>query len=161
MIPLPRDFREFIQLLNEHRVRYLVIGGYAVGYHGYPRYTGDLDVFVELSIINTPAVAKVLRQFGLLGKDATYEPLVKRGTIVRMGREPMRLEVINDIDGVTFAECYKHRVVARTKNLRINFIDLARLRRNKQASGRPKDLEDLRRLPETAPRKRTKPRGQG
>jgi len=158
MIPLPRDFREFIQLLNEHRVRYLVIGGYAVGYHGYPRYTGDLDVFVELSSKNIQAVAKVLRQFGLLAKDATHEPLLKRGTIVRMGREPMRLEVINDIDGVTFAECYKHRVMARTKNLHINFIDLAHLRRNKQASGRAKDLEDLRRLPETTKRKRPKPR---
>ena len=158
MIPLPRNFREFIQLLNEHRVRYLVVGGYAVGYHGYPRYTGDLDVFVELSLKNAQAVARVLRQFGLLGKDATYEPLLNRGTIVRMGREPMRLEVINDIDGVTFAECYEHRVVARTKNLRINFIDLAHLRRNKRASGRAKDLEDLRRLPKSEDRKQAKPR---
>jgi len=145
-------------LLNEHRVRYLVVGGYAVGYHGYPRYTGDLDVFVELSLKNTQAVAKVLRQFGLLGKNAAYEPLLNRGTIVRMGREPMRLEVINDIDGVTFAECYQSRVIARTKNLRINFIDLAHLRRNKRASGRAKDLEDLRRLPQSADRNRAKPR---
>lgn len=150
MIPIPRSFREFIQLLNEHRVRYVVIGGYAVAFHGYPRYTGDLDVFVEISPKNAAALAQVLEQFGLANDKVPLKPFLTRGTIVRMGREPMRLEIINHIDGATFADCFKNRLVARVGDLRINFIGLAQLRRNKRAAGRPKDLDDLHRLPRTS-----------
>lgn len=150
MIPIPQDFREFIQLLNQHRVRYLVIGGYAVGYHGYPRYTGDLDVFVEISPKNATALVRVLEEFGLTNEKVPLKPFLTRGTIVRMGRDPMRLEIINKIDGATFAECFKSRMVARVGDLRINFIGLAHLRRNKKAAGRLKDLDDLHRLPRTA-----------
>jgi hypothetical protein len=149
MIPLPRDFREFIQLLNAHRVKYLVVGGYAVGYHGYPRYTGDLDVFVELSQKNAGALAEVFRRFGLTGDNVAAGDFLEKGVVVRLGREPMRLEIINDINGVGFADCYRAKIAARLGNLRVNFIDLAHLRRNKAAAGRPKDLEDLRRLPRT------------
>jgi len=147
MIPLPRDFREFIQLLNQQRVKYLVVGGYAVGYHGYPRYTGDLDVFVELSETNAEHLSEVFRRFGLTGSDLAAPDFLEKGIVIRMGREPMRLEIINDINGVSFADCFRAKIVARLDGLRVNFIDLAHLRRNKAAAGRPKDLEDLRRLP--------------
>jgi len=150
MIPIPRSFREFIQLLNRHRVRYVVIGGYAVAFHGYPRYTGDLDVFVEISLKNAAALARVLEQFGLTDDKIPLKPFLTRGTIVRTGREPMRLEIINKIDGATFAECFKDRLVTHVGDLRINFIGLVNLRRNKRAAGRPKDLDDLKRLPRSA-----------
>jgi predicted nucleotidyltransferase len=147
MIPLPRDFREFIQLLNKQHVKYLVVGGYAVGYHGYPRYTGDLDVFVELSDANAENLAEVFRRFGLTGSDLAAQDFLEKGIVIRLGREPMRLEIINDINGVSFEDCFRAKVTARMGGLRVNFIDLAHLRKNKAAAGRPKDLEDLRRLP--------------
>jgi hypothetical protein len=123
------------------------VGGYAVGYHGYPRYTGDLDVFVELSAANADQLAEVFRRFGLTGNDVTAQDFLEKGIVIRLGREPMRLEIINDINGVSFEDCFRAKVIARLDGLRINFIDLAHLRRNKAAAGRPKDLEDLRRLP--------------
>lgn len=146
MIPLPDDFRDFIQLLNQKRVKYLVVGGYAVAYHGFPRYTGDIDFFVELSPRNAALLIEVFRDFGF--RDPPPAALfLEPGNILRVGWQPNRLEVMNQIDGVAFAECWQTRRQARIAGLRVNFIDLAHLRQNKRASGRPKDLEDLRQLP--------------
>lgn len=146
MIPLPDDFRDFIQLLNQKRVKYLVVGGYAVAYHGFPRYTGDIDFFVELSPRNAALLMEVFRDFGF--REPPPESLfLAPGNIVRVGWQPNRLEVINQIDGVSFDDCWQTRKQARIAGLRVNFINLAHLRQNKRASGRPKDLEDLRQLP--------------
>ena len=147
MIPIPRDFRDFIALLNAGRVRYLIIGGYAVAYHGYPRTTGDLDVFVELSQANARALLEVFTKFGFSADRLSPEFFMDRGQVVRLGREPMKLEILNDISGVSFSECYRRRVRARMEGLAINFIDLPELIANKRASGRAKDLADLENLP--------------
>lgn len=145
MIPLPPDFSDFIRLLNRHRVRYVVVGGYAVAFHGYSRYTGDIDFFVDKSSRNSVALQKVFRDFGFVPPpEASLFLEDKR--IVRIGFPPMRVEVSNHIDGVTFEECHEHRVQARVAGIRVPFIDLERLRKNKQSSGRPKDMEDLRQL---------------
>ncbi|HEY5551318.1 MAG TPA: hypothetical protein VIK52_05495 [Opitutaceae bacterium] len=149
MIPIPRDFRDFIALLNERRVRYLVVGGYAVAYHGYPRATGDLDIFIGLSRGNAGAMVRVFKSFGFESSELTPEFFMEKGQVVRLGREPMKLEILNEISGVSFAECYRHRIRAKIGNLRINVIDLPHLLRNKQASGRDKDLLDLKNLPPT------------
>ena len=147
MIPIPRDFREFIGLLNARRVRYLVVGGYAVAYHGYPRTTGDIDIFVELSRRNAAALVAVFQRFGFADSGIKPEFFMEEGEVVRLGREPLKLEILNDISGVTFAQCYKRRVRARIEGLRVNFIDLPDLVRNKRASGRDKDKLDLKNLP--------------
>jgi len=147
MIPIPRDFRDFIALLNERRVRYLIVGGYAVAYHGYPRATGDLDIFIELSRKNAAAMVGVFKSFGFTSADLKPDFFMEKGQVVRLGREPLKLEILNDISGVTFAECYRHRIRARIDRLRINLIDLPRLIDNKRASGRDKDLLDLKNLP--------------
>ncbi|MBI5767146.1 MAG: nucleotidyltransferase [Verrucomicrobia bacterium] len=147
MIPIPRDFREFIGLLNAKRVRYLVVGGYAVAYHGYPRATGDIDIFIELSRRNATAMVEVFERFGFTGFDLKPEFFMEKGEVVRLGREPLKLEILNDISGVTFDACYRQRVKARIEGLRVNFIDLPELLRNKRASGRDKDLLDLKHLP--------------
>jgi predicted nucleotidyltransferase len=154
MIPIPRDFRDFIALLNARRVRYLIIGGYAVAYHGYPRTTGDLDVFVELSQANARALLAVFTEFGFSADRLSPEFFMDRGEVVRLGREPMRLEILNDISGVFFSECYRRRVRARMEGLTINFIDLPELIANKRASGRAKDLADLENLPSVPTRRR-------
>lgn len=143
MTPLPRDFQDFLRLLNAHAIRYLVIGGYAVAYHGYVRYTGDLDIFVELSTSNAVRLVSALREFGFDLPRLKPSLFLRKGRIVRMGYEPMRLEIINEIDGVRFEECYRRRRRSRIGDLRVNFIDLAHLLKNKRASGRQKDLADV------------------
>jgi hypothetical protein len=154
MIPIPRDFREFIALLNARRVRYLIVGGYAVAYHGYPRATGDLDVFIELSHHNAEAMIEVFGRFGFAtaGLDPAF--FMDKGEVVRLGQEPLRLEILNDISGVTFADCYRHRIRARFGSLGINFIDLPHLLQNKLAAGRDKDRLDVKNLPARPRRKR-------
>jgi predicted nucleotidyltransferase len=144
---LPADFREFLRLLNEARVEYLLIGGYAVGYHGYPRTTADMDVWVAISSGNAARLVEVFRRFGMDDPDLTADLFLQRGKIVRMGVPPMRIEVLTAIDGVTFAESFARREAIVLDGLRVNMISLADLRKNKRASGRHKDLDDLEHLP--------------
>src|ERR1039458_5411727 len=105
MIPLPRDFQDFLRLLNANAIMYLVIGGYAVAYHGYGCDTGDLDIFVELSTENAERIVRALRKFGFDLTKLKPGLFLRKGKIIRMGQEPMRLEILNEIDGVSFGEC--------------------------------------------------------
>ena len=143
MIPLPRDFQDFLRLLNANGIKYVVIGGYAVAYHGYVRYTGDLDIFAELSVQNAHKLVVALREFGFDLPKVKPALFLQKGKIIRMGYEPMRLEILNEIDGVSFEECYKQRRRAKLGALRVNFIDLPQLLKNKRASRRQKDLADV------------------
>ncbi|MBI5303067.1 MAG: nucleotidyltransferase [Chloroflexi bacterium] len=145
-ISLPSDFQEFLKLLNAKKVKYLVIGGYAVGYHGYPRATKDLDVFVASDPENAKKLVAVLRKFGFGSPDLSPE-LFLQDKIVRMGVPPIRLELTTNISGVSFDECYASRVVAVLDGVRVSLISLPKLKQNKKASGRHKDLDDLEHLP--------------
>ena len=143
-IQLPPDFQEFLSLLNRHGVEYLLIGGYAVNLYGFVRATGDMDVFVALSPDNIDRIVAAFHDFGLSNFAAD---LLQPGKIVRMGVPPLRLEVLNQISGVTFAEAYASREMMDLSGLSVPVIGLQMLRRNKAASGRPKDLGDLSELP--------------
>jgi hypothetical protein len=143
---LPDDFREFLKLCNRKRVKYLLIGGYAVGYYGYPRATGDMDVWIERSQSNAERVVAALKAFGFGVPDLTVELFLEPGRIVRMGMPPLRLELLTDISGVRFDVCYKARRRAVIDGIRVNIISRADLRKNKLASGRPRDLDDLEHL---------------
>lgn len=145
---LPEEFSAFLSLLNQSDVEYLLIGGFAVGYHGYPRTTADLDVWVAISSRNANNILRALHQFGMRDPSLTPELLQEVGKVVRMGVPPMRIELLTDIDGVTFEEAYADRVLAEIDGLPIPMISLPLLRRNKLASGRYKDLDDLEHLPE-------------
>ena len=103
---LPDDFKEFLRLLNAHAVDYLLIGGYAVGYHGYPRTTADLDVWVAISSENAEKLVKVFNEFGMLSSELNADLFISPGNIVRMGMAPVRIEVLNEIDGVEFKDCF-------------------------------------------------------
>jgi hypothetical protein len=144
---LPSDFREFLRLLNDAGVEYLLIGGYAVAYHGYPRTTADMDVWVAISPENATRLVDVFRQFGMLDPNVTPELFLQPGKIIRMGVPPMRIEVLTEIDGVSFARCFAAREVITLDGQKVNLISLAHLRKNKEASGRHKDLDDLEHLP--------------
>jgi hypothetical protein len=144
---LPPDFKEFLRLLNEHEVRYLLIGGYAVGYHGYPRATDDLDIWVAVHPDNARKLVSVFNAFGLDDPDVTPELFLQTPKIVRMGFPPLRLEISTSISGVEFEECYQSRIVDTMDGVEISLIDLEHLKKNKKASGRMKDLADLDGLP--------------
>jgi hypothetical protein len=144
---LTDDFKEFLRLLNAHHVDYLVVGGYAVGVHGYPRATVDLDVWVRSAPDNAPRVVAALRAFGF---DATApDPTVflSDRTIVRFGTPPFRIELMTSIDGVRFEACAGRAFRVDIDGTPVPFISLADLRANKLASGRHKDLNDLENLP--------------
>jgi len=147
MILLPPDFKEFLRLLNSQHVEYLLIGGYAVGYHGYPRPTGDMDIWIALSPLNASRVAQALVEFGFRAEDVPAALFTEPGKIVRMGIPPMRLEIVTTISGVEFSACYARRVTALIDEVTVSIIGLDDLKTNKKACGRHKDLNDLEQLP--------------
>ena len=147
VIELPPDFKEFLRLLNCHNADYLVIGGFAVGFHGYPRSTSDIDIWISKTPENVIRVVAAIREFGFDAPNLTPELFLQQRKIVRMGHPPVRIEVMNEIDGVTFDDCRAGRVKTEFDGIPVNIIGLTDLRRNKTASARPKDLDDLQQLP--------------
>jgi hypothetical protein len=146
-IELPPDFKEFLKLLNEKNVRYLLIGGYAVGYHGYPRATNDMDVWIAVHPDNARRIVEVLREFGFDLPELNADLFLKKDKIIRMGNPPMRLEISTGISGIEFEESYASKIVDTLDGVQVNIIDLPHLKANKKAAGRLKDLADLENLP--------------
>ncbi len=146
-IHLPRDFKEFLKLLNAHHVEYLLIGGYAVNYHGYPRATADMDIWIAVHPANADRVVTALREFGFDLPDLSPELFLRDWQIVRLGVPPVQIEISTTISGVEFAECYTKRVEDTLDEVPVSLISLEHLRRNKKASGRHQDLADLEHLP--------------
>jgi hypothetical protein len=147
MTRLPPDFKEFLRLLNEHDVRYLLIGGYAVSYHGYIRATGDMDIWVAVHPDNALKLVTVLKRFGFDRPALVVDLFLRENSIIRMGVPPVRLEIITSISGVEFDTCYQSRVVDDLDGVTVNVIDVENLKKNKRASGRLKDLIDVNKLP--------------
>jgi hypothetical protein len=146
MIEFPQDFKEFLKLLNLKKIEYLVIGGYAVGYHGYPRATGDLDIWIAIDQNNATKTAEALYEFGFNLTEADKHILQTEKKVLRMGIPPMRLEILTTIDGVSFAECFNKRIVAEIDDITVNFISKEDLLKNKLASARPQDIADAGKL---------------
>lgn len=147
--PLPQDFREFLKLCNDHRLEYLLVGGYAVCAHGYVRPTGDLDIWIAIGPANAAKAVETLRAFGFGSAHPTPDLLMQRGRIVRMGVQPVRIEILNDLSGVDFAACVASAVVVDFDGLKVPVISRRDLITNKKAAGRFKDLNDVQQL--TAP----------
>lgn len=148
---LPNDFREFLQFANSEKVEYLLIGGFAVGYYGYPRATVDLDVWVRVSDANADRLVRTLEKFGFNVPDLRRELFLRPDRIIRLGAEPFCLEILTGISGISFEEAVQNRIVVDLDGLEAPMISLQDLRRNKKASGRLQDLQDLQNLPKFAP----------
>ena len=146
-IPLPQEWREFLRLMISNDVRYMLVGGIAVGYYGYPRATGDIDLWVDNSPENAKAVAKVLTEFGIEISESFYSVFGIRGKVFRLGRPPLRIEILTGITGADFGDCYPRREQAQFDDLTLDIIHLADLKVNKRASGRTNDIDDLANLP--------------
>ena len=144
---LPKDFKEFLKLLNAHTIEYLLIGGYAVGYYGYPRATADMDIWVAINPANADKIVAVLKKFGFNAPDLSPALFLKEWQIIRMGVPPLRIEVTTTISGVDFNDCFASRVEAEIDGVNANLISLTDLKANKKASARHQDIADLEHLP--------------
>jgi hypothetical protein len=123
-----------------------VVGGYAVAFHGHPRYTKDLDVWVDLSPDNAHRIIAALKNFGFGSLGLKPEDFLERDQIIQLGYPPNRIDLLTTLEGLKFGNCYKARVEAEIQGLRINFIDIENLKKNKRATGRPQDLADAENL---------------
>lgn len=133
--------------MNARGVEFLVIGGHAVAFHGYPRATADLDVWIAVNSANAARVVTALKDFGFNVPELDPKLFLRKDRIIRMGIAPNRIEIQTGIDGVDFSDCYKRRVKAELDGVAVAFISLPDLKTNKRASGRNKDLADLDNLP--------------
>ncbi|MFM2385999.1 MAG: hypothetical protein RL660_756 [Bacteroidota bacterium] len=143
---LTPDFKEFVELLVKHRVEYLIVGGYAVGIHGHPRFTGALDIWLKPSEANAEKILKCVKDFGFGSFNLQVTDFTKLGNVIQFGNPPLRIDLLTDIDGVEFAECFKNKKIVELEGLEVNFIGYWDLLKNKKESGRLKDLDDLENL---------------
>ena len=146
-IRLPPDFREFLLLLNSEGIEYLLVGGYAVGYYGYPRSTGDMDIWIAATPANAAALTRALERFGFSAKTLSECLFLGENKVVRMGVPPVCIDLLTSVSGVDFTECYAHRTVAVIDGVEVNVIGLDHLKANKRTITRSKDLDDLEHLP--------------
>ncbi len=145
---ISQDFKEFIELLNKHKVEYLVVGGYAVAMYGYPRYTGDIDFWVKPNQQNAKNLILALIDFGFGGYDISENDFNEPDKVVQLGYPPNRIDLITGVTGLNFEECLANKKIVEIDSIPVNFISLFHLRLNKKATGRDKDKTDLNNLPE-------------
>ena len=146
-IHLPQDFKEFFQSFSQHEVEYLLVGGYAVGYHGYPRATMDIDVWVASNPENARRIVAALEDFGFGGQVLAEELFLKGDQVIRMGLPPMRIGILTSISGVDFEDAYSQKIDDVLDEVPVKLISLHHLKANKIAAARTKDLADLEELP--------------
>ncbi|MGD0653086.1 MAG: hypothetical protein ABSA16_01965 [Thermoguttaceae bacterium] len=146
-IQLPPDFKDFLKLLNEEKVEYLLVGGYAVGFHGYPRATKDMDIWVAVNPENAERLVRVFHRFGFSPKSISPTSFLNEKKVIEIGIDPVRIDVIMSISGVSFSECYAQKVDFVYEGININLINLEHLKINKRATGRLRDLADVEELP--------------
>jgi predicted nucleotidyltransferase len=144
---LPTDFSEFLRLLNAHGVSYLIVGGYAVGYHGHPRATADIDIWVGQDEDTARRLVAVIQEFGFDTPALSADLFTRPDQVVRLGVPPVRIEILTSIAGVDFGDCLSRAVAAELGGVSVAFIGLADLKRNKRAAGRHQDLADVEHLP--------------
>jgi hypothetical protein len=140
---LSQDFREFIELLNYNQVRYLVVGGYAVAFHGHPRYTKDIDIWIWVSKNNAKKVLKTLDDFGFSSLGLKEEDFLEPGYVIQLGYPPNRIDILTQVTGLEFDLCYSSKMELDVDGIIVNFLDLENLKKNKRAVGRFQDLADL------------------
>lgn len=140
------DFEGLLRLIEEHGIEYMIVGGYAVAYHGYPRFTKDIDLFFRLTSENALRLRQALVKFGFREEDLPLDAFTTAGNVLTFGIAPARVDLINEIDGVTFEEARPNAVRGRYGDVDVTFIGLADLVKNKKATPRIKDKGDVEEL---------------
>lgn len=137
------DFVDFISLLNLHKVDYMIIGAHALAFHGRPRHTGDLDVWIKPDEENAFKMLAVINDFGFGSLGISEQDFLKDNYITQLGYPPLRIDILNNISGVSFDEAYENKVDGEIDDLKVSFINVNEFIKNKEATGRPKDLGDI------------------
>ncbi|MFZ5799969.1 MAG: hypothetical protein ACOY3D_01135 [Candidatus Omnitrophota bacterium] len=138
-----KDFEELLELLNKYKVKYCIVGAFAVGFYGYPRYTKDIDIFVEPSTDNGQRIIGALNEFGFGALNLKAEDFSKKGAIIQLGDEPVRVDLITSVKGCDFNQAWKNRKIGKYGEQKVFFIGLRELIRNKKAVNRLQDRSDL------------------
>ncbi len=154
MAHLQSDLNEFVELLNSNKVDFIVVGGHAVAFHGHPRFTGDIDFLVRPNAENGKRIVQVLVQFGFLSLGVQAADFEVPEQVIQLGRPPNRIDLLTAISGVSFEEAWSTRVAGQLGPNCVSFLGLDALLKNKAATGRDKDREDVKKLRAIASRKR-------
>ncbi|MEO6537497.1 MAG: hypothetical protein ABIT07_02125 [Ferruginibacter sp.] len=141
-----KDFEDFIALCNKYELEYLVIGGFAVSIHGYPRTTKDLDICINNTEENAQKILAILKDFGFGSLDFKTEDFLKKGMIAQLGYPPIRIDILNDLNGVDFDFAFKNKRIVNMNGIPTNFIGYNELIINKENAGRDQDLLDIKKL---------------
>jgi len=146
MMNANRDFEEFFELLNKNKVEYLVVGGYAFAIHAEPRFTKDMDIFIRSTAENASRIIQTLKDFGFGNLDVTKDDFLEDNQVIQLGYAPNRIDLLTSISGVEFDDAWKNKVTGTYGKTAVHFIGKEDLRKNKKATGRKSDLNDLDKL---------------
>ncbi len=138
-----KDFQEFVELLNRHKVKYMIVGAHALAFHGKPRHTGDLDIWIKPDLENAEKMLKVLTDFGFKSLGLNLEDFLRENYVTQLGYPPLRIDILNSISGIFFDEAFTNAIHASVDSLEIIYIGLDELIQNKKASGRKQDIADV------------------
>jgi hypothetical protein len=138
-----RDFRDLLALFNAHKVEYVVVGAYALAFHGAPRFTGDLDILVRPDAANAQRVLDALGEFGFASLGLTVGDFVAPGKVVQLGVAPVRIDITTSLTGVTWDEVSSGRAAGDYGGLKVYYLGKQQFVRNKRVLGRTKDIADL------------------
>ena len=143
---LSPDFKDFIELLNAHNVEYLIVGGYALAFHGHPRYTKDIDIWIATNTVNAERMLKVLTDFGFSSLALSQQDFLEENNIIQLGFPPNRIDILTSVDGIEFANSISQSSIIEVDGVTIHLIGIHKLIENKTASGRLQDLADVEKL---------------
>ena len=143
---LSPDFKEFIELLNVHNVQYLIVGGYALAFHGHPRYTKDIDIWIATNTDNAQKMLNVLKDFGFASLSLSQQDFLEQDNIIQIGFPPNRIDILTSVDGIQFADSISESSIIKVDGITIHLIGIHKLIENKTASGRLQDLADVEKL---------------
>ena len=143
-----QDFRDFFALLNAHEVKFMIVGGYALAFHGAPRFTGDIDVFVKPNHENAKRIINALADFGFSSLDLTFDDFQDQNKVIQLGLPPVRIDIITSISGVTWEEADASKEPGHFGDVSVFYIGKTQYITNKRSTGRKKDIADLEALGE-------------
>ena len=153
---IEKDYEEFLSLLNKRNVKYCIIGAFAVAFYAKPRYTKDLDIFIESSKENAGKILSVLEEFGFGDLSVSIEDLTSEGNILQLGYEPVRIDLLNKLEGLDFRDVWKNKVTGDYGSEKVYFIGIEDLIKNKKTAGRSSDLMDIELLEKSKKKKKSK-----
>ncbi len=143
-----KDYEELLELFNENKVKYLIVGGFALAFHGAPRFTGDIDIFVKPDKRNAALIMDAIKKFGFGSLDLKQSDFEKKGMVIQLGVPPVRIDIINSLSGVTWNESFSKKAKGKFGNVLVNYIGRKQFIKNKRATARKKDLADIEALGE-------------